>query len=158
MACIAKSIKKQWKNTGFSEVPLYSSDASSFKKCQKSVSKTLLTARCVPEANFHRFSLDFGSLGDPFWSSGGLPGGFWSLLAALWAPLGGLLGALVTLLDAPGRLLGRSWPDFDAILSVFVCSQPSRDDPSSIFDPPSIDFEPPESRFLTVTGRPRQYL
>ena len=77
-------------------------------RCQKSVSKTLFTARCVPEAIFSRFSLDFGSLGDSFGTSGGLPGGFWSLLAALWAPLGGLLGAPGTLLDALGRLLGRS--------------------------------------------------
>ena len=62
------------------------------------------------EAISSRFSLDSGSLGDPFGTSGGLPGGFWSLLAALGAPLGGLLGALGTLLDALGRLLGRSWP------------------------------------------------
>ena len=144
-----RNVKRKLKNTGFSEVRLYSSDASSFKTCQKSVSKTLLTARCVPEANFPRFSLDFGSLGGPFWSSGGLPGGFWSLLAALWAPLGGLLGALVTLLDAPGRLLGRSWPDFDAILGVSDRSQPSLDDPGSTFDHPRVDFEPPENRFFT---------
>ena len=44
-----------------------------------------------------RFLLDFGSLGDPFGTSGGLPGGVWNLLAALGAPLGGLLGALGTL-------------------------------------------------------------
>ena len=98
---------------------------------------------------FSRFSLDFGSLGDPFGTSGGLPGAFWSLLAALWAPLGGLSGALGTLLDALGRLLGRSWPDFDAILGVFDRSQPSQDDPGFIFDPLRVDFEPPESRFLT---------
>ena len=128
---------------------LYSSDASSLKKCQKSVSKTLFTARCVPEAIFPRFSLDFGSLGDPFGTSGGLPGDFWSVLAALGAPLGGLLGALETLLDALGKLLGRSWPDFDAILGVFYRSQPSQDDPGSIFDPLRVDFEPPESRFST---------
>ena len=104
MACLlngmySEKCQKNIENTGFSEVRLYSSDASSSNKCQKSVSETLFTARCVPEANFFRFSLDFGSLGDPFGSSGGLPGGFWSLLGALWAHLGGLLGALGTLLD-----------------------------------------------------------
>ena len=128
---------------------LYSSDTSSFKKVEKSLSKTLFTTRCVPEAIFSRFSLDFGSLGDPFGTSGVLPGAFWSVLAALWAPLGGLLGALGTLLDALGRLLGRSWPDFDAILGVSDRSQLSQDDPGSIFDPLTIDFEPPERRFLT---------
>ena len=128
---------------------LYSSDTSSFKKGEKSLSKTLFTTRCVPEAIFSRFSLDFGSLGDPFGTSGVLPGAFWSVLAALWAPLGGLLGALGTLLDALARLLVRSWPDFDAILGVSDRFQPSLDDPGFIFDPPRVDFEPPESRFLT---------
>ena len=65
---LRKMSKENLENTGFSEVRLYSSDASSFKKCKKSVSKTLLSARCVPEANFHRFSLDFGSLGE-LWAS-----------------------------------------------------------------------------------------
>ena len=99
-------------------------------------------------SDFSRFSLDFGSLGDPFGTSGVLPGAFWSVLAALWAPLGGLLGALGTLLDALARLLERSWPDFDAILGVSDRSQPSLDDPGFIFDPPRVDFEHPESRFL----------
>ena len=70
-------------------------------------------------------------------------------MAALWAPLGGLLEALVMLLDALGRLLGRSWPDFDAILGVSDRSQPSLDDPGSIFNFLRVDFESPESRFLT---------
>ena len=74
-------------------------------------------------------------------------------LGVSWPPLGFLLEvsweALGTLLDALGRLLGRSWPDFDAILGVFDRSQPSQDDPGSIFDPLRVDFEPPESRFLT---------
>ena len=70
-------------------------------------------------------------------------------MAALGAPLGGLLGALETLLDALGKLLGRSWPDFDAILGVFYRYQPSQDDPGSIFDPQRVDFKPPENRFLT---------
>ena len=106
MACIAKNVKEPLRNTGFSEVRLYSSDTSSFKKGEKSLSKTLFTTRCVPEAIFSRFSLDFCPLGDPFGTSGVLPGAFWSVLAALWAPLGGLLGALGTLLDALGRLFG----------------------------------------------------
>ena len=142
-------MKKPRKNNGFLRVRLYSSDTSSFKKVEKSLSKTLFTTRCVPEAIFSRFSLDFGSLGDSFGTFGVLPGAFWSVLAALWAPLGGLLGALGTLLDALGRLLGRSWPDFDAILGVSDRFQPSLDDPGFIFDPPRVDFEPPESRFLT---------
>ena len=126
---------------------LYSSDTSSFKKGEKSLSKTLFTTRCVPEAIFSRFSLDFGSLGDPVGTSGVLPGAFWSVLAALWAPLGGLLGALGTLLDALARLLVRSWPDFDAILGVSDRSQPSLDDPGFIFDPPRVDFDPPGDDF-----------
>ena len=99
-------------------VRLYSSDTSSFENRQKSVSKALLTIRCVPEAIFSRFRLDFGSLGDPFGTSRGLPGASWGLLGVFWAPLGGLLDALGTLLDGLGRLLGRSWTDFGAILGA----------------------------------------